>query len=320
MAHEIETIAFANATPWHGLGNRVDPNVSIEEMLVAAGLDWEVKLRPLYAQALDGSMIKLPLRRALVRSSDNKVFTVTGDLWKPVQTKEILEFFREYTETGGAKLETAGSLRGGKTIWALASIQEGFTINRTDVTKGYILLTSHNEVGKATTVHTTRVRVVCANTMAAATHGNKAQYSQNHLSKFNMSAAKETVQLAKAQMHQAHLDAETLNNMKMSRFDTVRFLAQFFQPTPEGVKQDAFITQLLNSPNEQNKKLQTVLQSVDSAPGAQPETAWGILNGITHWADHVAGTKSDTRLFKAWFGETATLKFDVERKLLELAQ
>ena len=55
---------------------------------------------------------------------------------------------------GGAKLETAGSLRGGKMGWALASIQEGFTINKTDHSKGYVLLTSPHEVGKSITVRT----------------------------------------------------------------------------------------------------------------------------------------------------------------------
>lgn len=318
MSHEIETMAFAGREPWHGLGNRVDPNTSVDDMLLAAGLDWEVKLRPIFAQAETGEMIKLPLRRALVRSSDNKVMSVTGDLWKPFQNRDALEFFREYTEMGGAKLETAGSLRGGKVIWALASINDGFTVNRTDHTKGYVLLISPHEVGKAITVRTTTVRVVCANTMALAESNNAAQYSQNHLSKFNVSAAKETIGLAREQLHQAHLDAQTLSKMKLSEFDTVRFLASFFQPTPEGVKQEAFVDELLNSPNTRSKILENVLSSVNDAPGATPGTAWGVLNGVTHWVDHVAGAKPEARLFNAWLGERARLKLDVRDQLLAM--
>lgn len=319
MAHEVETMAFANAVPWHGLGNRVDPNVTTAEMLVAAGLDWEVKLRPLYAQAEDGSMIKLPLRRALVRSSDNKVMSVTGDLWKPFQNRDALDFFREYTENGGAKLETAGSLRDGKMIWALASIQEGFTVNKTDHSKGYILLTSPHEVGKAITVRTTVVRVVCANTMAMALRGGEADYSQNHLSKFNVAAAKETIGLAREQIIQAGLDAKTLSQLKMSEFDTVRFLSKFFQPAPEGVAANDYANSLLNDPNTRDKKLDAVLWSVKKAPGAVPNTAWGVLNGVTHWADHTAGTKADARLYNAWFGDKARLKLQVRDELLQMA-
>ena len=140
MSHEIETMAYANAVPWHGLGNQVDPNTSVDEMLVAAGLNWNVIQKPMYfeweGEAVHGG------RSALVRETDGKVLTVTGPDWVPLQNRDALEFFREYTEAGGAKLETAGSLRGGKIIWGLASIQQGFQVNNDDQLKGYILLTS----------------------------------------------------------------------------------------------------------------------------------------------------------------------------------
>lgn len=319
MAHEIETMAFANAVPWHGLGNRVDPTCTVDEMVLAAGLDWKVRQLPLFAQAEDGEMIALPQRRALVRETDNKVLTVTGDLWKPFQNRDALEFFRDYTEAGGAKLETAGSLRGGKTIWALASIQEGFTVSKNDHVKGYILLISPHEVGKCITVRTTTVRVVCANTMAMAINKDSAQYSQHHLKDFDISAARSAIGLAKEQVHQASLDAKLLSQLKMSAFDNVRFLAKFFQPTPEGVSEEAHVTGLLDAPNECNKVMRQVMASWIGAPGAITDNAWGTLNAVTHWADHSAGTKADTRLFNAWLGERSRRKLEVRDALLEMA-
>lgn len=320
MAHEVETMAFANEVPWHKLGNIVDPNCTVDEMLVAAGLDWTVRQLPLYAQAEDGELIKLPQRRALVRDSDNKVLSVTGDVWKPFQNRDALEFFREYTEAGGAKLETAGSLRGGKIIWALASVQKGFTLNRKDHVKGYILLTSPHEVGKAITVRTTTVRVVCANTMAMAMGQDSAQYSQNHLTNFDTARAKEAIGLAREQIEQAHLDAKTLSKLRMSEFDNVRFLAQFFMPTPEGVKEEAHVTDILNDPNYASKTMAQVIDSLRNAPGAITDNAWGTLNAVTHWADHTAGSKADARLFNAWIGERSRLKLEVRDALLEMAQ
>lgn len=319
MAHEVETMAFANEVPWHGLGNRIDPSCSVDEMLVASGLDWEVRQLPLYAQDEKGALIKLPLRRALVRNTDNKVLSVTGDVWKPFQNKDALEFFREYTEVGGAKLETAGSLRGGKIIWALASVQEGFTLNRKDHVKGYILLTSPHEVGKAITVRTTTVRVVCANTMAMALGKDSAQYSQNHLTQFDIARAKEAVGLARDQINQAHLDAKLLSKLKMSEFDNVRFLASFFMPTPEGMKQDVHVENILADPTYASKTMHQVLDSLRNAPGAIQDNAWGTLNAVTHWADHTAGSKSDARLFNAWLGERSRLKLEVRDSLLQLA-
>ena len=48
MAHMVETMAYAGEVPWHSHGTPVDGNMSPQEMLVAAGLDWDVSKRPAY--------------------------------------------------------------------------------------------------------------------------------------------------------------------------------------------------------------------------------------------------------------------------------
>jgi hypothetical protein len=62
-----------------------------------------------------------------------------------------------------------------------------------------------------------------------------------------------------------------------------------------------------------------ILESYRNAPGAIEGTGWGLLNGVTHWADHVAGRNASTRAHRAWFGDRAEKKVAVERRLLELA-
>ncbi|NMD07700.1 MAG: hypothetical protein GYA66_06960, partial [Phyllobacteriaceae bacterium] len=48
MSHLVETMAYANAVPWHGLGNNVQEDASIEEWQQQAGLDWSVSKRPVH--------------------------------------------------------------------------------------------------------------------------------------------------------------------------------------------------------------------------------------------------------------------------------
>jgi phage/plasmid-like protein (TIGR03299 family) len=325
MSHAVETMAYANEVPWHGLGNNVDPKVSIEEMLVAAGIDWDVRMHPLFAQVGDGK-VAIPNKAALLRETDNKVLTVASPQWKPVQNREVLEFFRDYVQAGGATLETAGSLNGGKTIWGLANLGHGFTVGNGDAVKGYVLLASHHEMGKATTVRLTSVRVVCANTMALAINGAKAAYSQNHLTAFNAEAARQTLGLAHEGMVKLEMNAKALMGLKLSRYDTVRFLAQFFQEGAEAVPvtgsgdYSATVDKLLNDANARSKSLHEVLVSNEKAPGALPGTGWGVLNAVTYWADHVAGRDKSARLNKSWFGSTGDTKLAVERGLLEMAQ
>ena len=322
MSHEVETMAWAHEVPWHGLGNKVEGSVTIEDMLVAAGLDWEVKQHECWAE-IGGQKIAVG-RKALVRSTDNKVLSVTGDNWKPFQNRDALEFFREYTDAGGATLETAGSLRGGKIVWGLARVSAGFTMNGNDHVKGYILLVSPHEVGQAITVRTTSVRVVCANTLAMAggVKGANAEYRQSHVKNFDVSAARETVQLVKEQIAAMHLEAQALQSLKLSEYDTVRFLAKFFQPMTkeeEALKAEEARTNLLiNDPSIRNHHLEGVMWATAKAPGATPGNGWGVLNGVTYWADHMAGRGNDARLFNSWMGETGRTKVAVKKSLLEM--
>lgn len=315
MSHEVETMAFANEVPWHGLGNRVDPSVGVDEMLVAAGLNWEVKLHPMHAELPGGAgSVRVPNKSALLRSTDNKVLTVASDQWKPVQNREVLEFFRAYTEAGGAKLETAGSLRGGRTIWALANLGHGFTVANGDAIKGYILLASHHEHGKATIAKATQIRVVCANTMALAMgRGSKAPvYKQSHLTEFDAQAARETLGVAHESMVEAEKNAKILLGLKVSEEDAVRVLAKHVQPSFE-------VEDLVLKPEIRNQKLHDLLLCDTQAPGAMPGTGWGLMNAVTYWADHVAGREAGARMQNSWFGTTGELKLEVEKDLLQMA-
>lgn len=49
MSHEIDTIAYAGKVPWHSLGRKVSNDLTPEQMMKAAGVDWEVHEAPSYA-------------------------------------------------------------------------------------------------------------------------------------------------------------------------------------------------------------------------------------------------------------------------------
>jgi len=319
MSHLVETMAYANAVPWHGLGANVSPDSTTEEMLEAAGLNWELERKPLLADMGEGETMEIPGKAAWVRNTDRKVMAVAGKQWRPLQPADTLGFMRDYVSAGAATLETAGSLRGGKIVWGLARLSHDFEVRPGDRVNGYLLITSPNEVGRAITVRTTTVRVVCANTMALAERGSQAQYSQNHLTDFNVEAAKEAVGLAHEQLAQAERNAKILDSLKISASDAVtKVLAPVFYPE---LAEDEEVMATLHLPDNQPKKLQSILESIENAPGNKEVsgTGWAVLNGVTHWADHVYGWNPGTRMFRSWHGDNSKHKLEVESRLLELA-
>src|SRR5689334_8992133 len=133
MAHEIESMMFVGETPWHGLGNRLlERPKTIEEALVAGGLDWEVKPYPMFSNIPLGTkdaqgrdqFLKVPVNegRSIIRTSDNKVLGVVGKGYRPLQNKEGFSFLDTALEAGLVDIETCGSLRGGRRVWMLAHI------------------------------------------------------------------------------------------------------------------------------------------------------------------------------------------------------
>ena len=44
MAANVESMFYTGATPWHGLGEKLEDAPTISEAIEASGLDWEVAM------------------------------------------------------------------------------------------------------------------------------------------------------------------------------------------------------------------------------------------------------------------------------------
>lgn len=122
MAHLVETMAYAGATPWHGLGNQLTQKQPIDIWQREAGMDWQIQESPVHfkADAIGhlGSIHSFPEQKVLYRSDTKAALSVVSSRYQIVQPREVLEFYRDLTEVSGYELETAGVLKGGKKFWA----------------------------------------------------------------------------------------------------------------------------------------------------------------------------------------------------------
>ena len=300
MAHQIETIAWTNEKPWHGLGTKLDKAPSVEGMLTAAGLDWEVSRQPMFTS--DGQ--EIPGFAALRRSSDNKVLDVVGSRYQPVQNAEAFSFFNEFVKAGKATMETAGSLRGGQLVWGLANLKQEFEVTKGDKVKGYLLCVSPHQQGKSLIFRTTTVRVVCNNTLTLALKSKGHVHRVSHAAKFTdktIEAAKEALGVAREQVAEFEANAKALHSKKLSKQAAIELLAPIFKCTAE----------------EMSKPMEMVMQAYEYAPGQEPGTGWAAINAVTYWADHMASRTADKRLFNTWLGKTANIKEQALKVLLE---
>lgn len=192
MAHQIEdtdTMAYrlSGGLTWHGLGRPVMDDATDMEFFAQSGLaGWDpvemeaavVGRRPYDTQApdriLNGGDKYYQVRKAagwkaIVRSDNGSVLAYATDDYHSVRNRRIWDFFRKFSDSGQMKLETAGSLCGGKKVWGLAKTQSSFTLpGTTDRTDLYALFSTGHQPGFATMAGLTAVRVVCHNTLDLA--------------------------------------------------------------------------------------------------------------------------------------------------------
>ncbi|WP_439510088.1 DUF932 domain-containing protein, partial [Marinimicrobium koreense] len=194
MAHLVENMAYVGQTPWHGLGRQLDSGLPVDDWVIQAGMDWEIQESPVRFIAGQreylGEIKPFDDHKVLYRSDTHDPLSVVGNRYKVVQPREILEFYRDLTERSGFELETAGVLKGGRKLWALARTGQSTTLKGKDTTKGYVLLATACDGTMATTAQFTSVRVVCNNTLAVALGSGAGAVKVPHRSVFDAEAVK----------------------------------------------------------------------------------------------------------------------------------
>jgi len=171
MPANVESMFYTGATPWHGLGEKLEDAPTISEAIEASGLDWEVGTKDLVTK--DG--VDVPAR-ATYRKSDGSILGVVGPRYVPLQNKDAFEWFQPFIDAGECSLHTGGSLSNGQKVWALAQLnRDPSEIVAGDEVQKFILLSNSHDGTTAIRVGYTPIRVVCVNTLAFAHKHNDSQ-------------------------------------------------------------------------------------------------------------------------------------------------
>lgn len=345
MAHELATradgraaMAFTGETPWHGLGQRMPEGATIETWQTAAGLDWDAALTEVrFAPAGHTAPLTYTGQSVIYRNDTNNALGIVSDGYRIVQPREILEFFRDMTEEGGWHIHTAGALRGGRKIWALARNHTEGDVVPGDTVRGNLLLATSMDGSLATHCGMTAIRVVCANTLRVALQTDRkpgerdhGMVKTTHRSVFDAASVKRTLGVARESFEVFMQRARKLAAMPVKQEEARDILRTLFLKPAKleaapvvisgGTVDGSEFAQLLARPAavdiKQARENRNVARCLELFGGAgrgathdgSDGTRWGLLNAVTEFVDHEQGRTGDTRLDSAWFGDGATLK------------
>jgi phage/plasmid-like protein (TIGR03299 family) len=318
MAHKVESIAYAGARPWHGLGKDVTgQDLTPIAMAKVAGIDWFVEKAPIYQKSVsdDGteSFVEIPRTYSLRRSSDGSSLSIVGEMYHPIQNLEAIDFLTKFVEAGHMKMETIGSLCRGRLIWALASIDRDFVLAGDDKVRGFVLISIPHMHGHGITIKHTSVRVVCWNTISSALRQSGSAFRMPHLKAFDDSAkvlAARTLGLAEERSTSFEDVARKLSETKADPDKVLEFIVRTFDRKAKTATKKI---------EDAVRPARVAFSALDTQPGAKLESSdgtwWGALNAVTYTVDHLLGRDRDAALNAAWFGGRANTKL----RALELA-
>lgn len=313
MAHQLTVradgfteMAFVGETPWHGLGQALDADADMETWRKAAGMDWTIESTPAIYIPDGQNVCTFPERFVQYRSDTLAPLSVVSSRYKPVQPSQVLEFFNDLVQEHGFKLHTAGTLFGGKRLWALAETGKYGEVVKDDGVGGFLLLSTSCDKTLATTARFTTVRVVCNNTLGLANRTSDA-ISFTHLTAWDAEKMRDKI-AAEVESFSAFMDmAKYLQKQRCDTAAANNFLKQIlFTPkelsilTPENIEKYRPYNRIKELFNGEAKG--GLLAGVAG-------TKWALLNSITEYFDHHSPARSgDARLNSAWFGNGESVK------------
>lgn len=302
MSHEIEQFengaaAFVSARTdaWHRLGTVLESSFTAEQAMEHAHLGgWNVRKEPLQATLVtdDGvTTLDVPGKYATVRSNPitgtPDVLGVVGEWYTPIQNEAHTDVLNALVDESGAHFETAGSLRGGKQVFITMKLPNTMQIGGVDNVDLYIAgLNAHDGTAPFRLI-VTPVRIVCANTQAAALRNMRAHYTIRHTSGSTnaISEARAALGLTFKYCEQFEAEAEKMIQATLRETDfskTTRKLIPFKDERGERAK-------------KQYEEKIVLLRDLFTGSETNTEirgTRWAGYQAITEYIDHFAPVRA----------------------------
>lgn len=168
---------------WHGLATVLDDYPrTIAEARTEAGLNWEPRMVPTYQKRemltgvnFDGSIETeieyVEVENARLIERDDTLDVIGHGIssrYTPISNSEMFGVLEVLVQEG-LKIETAGSIKGGSIVWALAYLDQPYKLPGDDSESFPYLAVVNSHDGKSSMrAMATQVRIICWNTVMAA--------------------------------------------------------------------------------------------------------------------------------------------------------
>lgn len=332
MAHELDitngiaSFATARQHAWHRLGVVLEDVFTAEEAMKHAQLGgWDVRKAPLTTTVMtdvgdseDGLNIapvelEVPDRYATVRTNPvtgrPEYLGVVGEGYTVIQNEEHAELLNALVDEGGAHFETAGALRGGRQTFLSIKLPKEINVGGVDQIDNYVVAMNSHDGTMAFRFVVTPVRVVCANTQAAALRNATSTFSIRHTSGAGKAIleAREALGMTFTYLDNFAKEAERMINTTMAEAEFLTYAEGLFGKVEEDSKKRSAL-----AAKARTGQLLRLWNDADTNAAIRG-TRWAAYQTITEYIDHFspvkgAGDPADVRALRTIGSHAARAK------------
>lgn len=303
MAHELDiqadnnAVAFISARQpaWHQLGTVLPDTFTAEDAMTKGLLGgWNVRKEQLYTHVADaeGNPVQLPVtdRFATVRTNPStgrpEYLGVVGSFYEPIQNEEQCELLNALTDESGAVFETAGAIRGGREVFVTMKIPRTMQIGGQDNVDLYIAAFNAHDGTAPFRLVTTPVRVVCANTQAAALRNFKGSFTIRHTSgaRNQIALARQALDLTFKYAEDFEAEAEKMIQSTLREVDFINKARRLFRPVPNPNAKPK-TEKATGKPDKLINQLRHLFTASDTNLDIRG-TRWAGYQAVTEYLDH----------------------------------
>ncbi|WP_229070799.1 DUF932 domain-containing protein [Actinoplanes sp. DH11] len=296
MAHQIEqfsdgTAAFFSARrdAWHQLGTVTTGCLAATDVLRVAYLGgWDVRKEILQAVA-SGAIVtdRYATTRQHPKTGEREALGVVGKNYKVVQNEQVCDLLDCIVDETGAHHETAGSLRGGREVFVTMKLPTSMRIAGIDDMDLYLAVCTSHDGSRATRILATPVRIVCANTQAAAFRNNVGEYALRHSGDISgkLAEIRAALKLVPVYLDQFQAEAEKMIEQQLE-WEQLQRIAAHLWPADDDT------TAATDKRNSRDDDLRHLFTQAPTQAGIHG-TAWAGYQAIVEWLDHHQPAKSD---------------------------
>ena len=305
MAHMLENLgntagsaSFVSAREhaWHTLGTVLPGTFDAAQAMTHAKLGgWNVRKEALTTAPIlsaDGvAVIEVLDFFATVRTNPvtgrPDVLGVVGAGYQVVQNEAHAEVLNAVVDQSGAHFETAGSLRGGRSVFLTMKLPQTMLIGGVDPVELYLIALNSHDGTSAFRLLVSPVRVVCANTQAVALRNAKASYSIRHTSGANgrIAQAREALGLTFRYAEAFQAQADKMIEQQMTDDEFTAIVNQVWPSDPASPTRTPAAADRL-------RELRKLRRTSGTLSDDFRLTRWGGYQAVTEYVDFLAPMRS----------------------------